>query len=313
MRPALLLVFAAFGAGHAFGWGCEGHQMVALIARENLSAKAATEVDRLLAENPPAASLKPYCKDVPQDSMAVASTWADDVRRGEKNGTWHYVDIPLDVTATSGPLDAWCEPVGPARPDGTKPGCVTSALAHELELLRNPKLPAAERTDALRYVIHLVGDMHQPLHDSDNSDSGGNCTAVKFLSEAAPSNMHSVWDFKLIQHDLELRKSNQISYASDLSREYTPRFRETAIDVRDPVKWAWEGHELAVKTTYGALKPPIPVEKSGVSVTCEAERAKVAALGISIGAAYFDQTIPTVRRALAESGFRLAALLNATF
>ncbi len=287
--------------------------MVALIARENLSKSAAAAVDKLLAENPTAQSLNPYCKDVPADSMAVASTWADDVRRGEKNGPWHYVDIPLYVTATSGPLDKWCDPIGPARPDGTKPGCVTSALEYELKILRDPKQSGADRTNALRYVIHFVGDMHQPLHDSDNEDSGGNCTAMKFFDEPNPWNLHAIWDFKLIQKDLTTRKVTQTSYAKDLNVQFVAKFRDSHLDASDPVKWAWEGHELAVKTTYGALRPAIAIEKENAKTGCDAERAKVTALGITIGDAYYDASITPTREALAKAGYRLAALLNATF
>ncbi len=313
MRPALLLLLAAGSAGTAFGWGCEGHQMVALIARENLTKSAAAAVDKLLADNPTSQSLNPYCKDVPPDPMAVASTWADDVRRNEKNGTWHYIDIPLWVKATSGPIDKWCEPVTDPRPDGTRPGCVTSALDYELGVLRDAKQTGTARTNALRYVIHFVGDMHQPLHDSDNEDSGGNCTGMKFFDEPNSWNLHAVWDFKLIQRDLAARKATQQSYAKQLQDQYGAKFRKDGVDTKDPVKWAWEGHELAVKVTYGAMKPAIAIEPEGAKVGCEVEKNKVTKQEIVLGQEYFDASIGPVREALAKAGYRLAALLNATF
>jgi hypothetical protein len=286
--------------------------MVALIARSHLTKTAAAAVDKLLAENPTTQALNPYCKDVPPDPMAIASTWADDVRRDEKNGTWHYVDIPLDAADHSGSLDAWCEPVGPARKDGTKPGCVTSAIAYEVGLLRDPKTAPVERTNALRYVIHFVGDIHQPLHASDNEDAGGNCTSFKFFDEPNAWNLHAIWDFKLIQRDLAARKQSQADYAREVDAEYGSKLGPLA-GVTDPVKWAWEGHALALKTTYGAFQTAIPVEKGGSKVACEVERNKVAALGIRIGSDYYDQSIPTVREALAKAGARLATLLNASF
>lgn len=176
----------------AFGWGCEGHQMIALIARAHLTPAASQAVDRLLRENPIDPSLSRYCKDRPDDPMADSATWADDARNGEKTGDWHFIDIPLAVPAESAAgnnLMKWCPPSS----DG-KPGCIVSALDYEGQILRDRSQPAAARAKALRYVIHFIGDLSQPLHATDNHDRGGNCTEIIFFAQEKPENLHSIWD-----------------------------------------------------------------------------------------------------------------------
>src|SRR5580658_2188395 len=110
MRPVLsFLAVLPFAAGSAFGWGCEGHQMIALIARAHLTPAASSAVDRLLRENPIDPGLNRFCKDRPSDLMADSATWADDARNIEKTAEWHYIDIPLAAPAGSDAMQ-WCKP-----------------------------------------------------------------------------------------------------------------------------------------------------------------------------------------------------------
>jgi hypothetical protein len=296
----------------AFGWGCEGHQIVALIARAHLTPAASAAVDRLLRENPIDPALNRFCKDRPADLMADASTWADDVKNMEKTGVWHYVDIPLTVNSRTS-LTPWCPPIGPSVEGKDRPGCVTNAIEYEWGILRDASRPAAERASALRYVIHFVGDIHQPLHNSDNDDRGGNCTTMRFYSEDRPANLHAIWDYKLIQHDMTARKLSQSDLATALDLEYADRGKTWSKQKVDPVDWAWEGQALAKSVTYADLKPAIPMETPNPQADCNAERDKVAALHISIGDDYFRQTQPVIDEQLAKAGYRLAALLNETF
>ena len=106
--------------------------------------------------------------------------------------------------------------------------------------------PSAPRPS--RYVIHFIGDIHQPLHDSDNNDEGGNCTALHFFAEVPPAKLHAMWDYKLIQRDLTSRHLTQAQYAKSLDRGFTSR-------TLNPVDWAWEGHQLALAVVYGDLEP----------------------------------------------------------
>jgi hypothetical protein len=304
MRLVLSLLTAfPFAAGSAFGWGCEGHQMIALIARAHLTPEASIAVDRLLRENPIDPALNRFCRDRPDDLMADSATWADDARNIEKTGDWHFIDIPLAVRAESD-LMKWCKPAT----DG-KPGCIVSAIDYEWALLRDKSQPASVRAKALRYLIHFVGDLSQPLHAADNRDRGGNCTEIRFFSQEKPENLHAIWDYKIIARELESRKSTQVQYAKALDQDVA--WSETKIDIP---AWAWGSHALAATVTYADLKPPIPIASpnSGLAddAACTAGRAAVAALHISIGDEYVSYALPVIREQLAKAGHRLAALLN---
>jgi hypothetical protein len=308
MRARLVVLFSfLFSAAPLFAWGCEGHQILALIAHAHLTPAVAAAVDLLLTRNPIDPALKRFCRDRSANLMADASTWADDVKyTEEKTAAWHYIDIPLTVPPTNNSgtsLAPWCPPIGPSVDGKDRPGCITNALEYELSILRDKSRSDAERAKALRYVIHLVGDIHQPLHDSNNNDDGGNCTALHFFAEAAPVKLHAIWDYKLIQHDIAIRHVTEDRYAQSLDRDFTSR-------TLNPVDWAWEGHQLAVSIAYGDLRPPIPFEIRDSHADCPVETDKVEALHITVGQPYFEQTIPVIDGQLDKAGYRLAALLN---
>jgi nuclease S1 len=310
MRRVLFLLAASpLVAASAFGWGCEGHQMIALIARAHLTPAASEAVDRLLRENPMDPELSRFCKDRPNDLMADSATWADDARTVEKTADWHFIDIPRAAHAdTSHEKDAmkWCPPL-----EG-EPGCIVSAIDYEWSILRDKSQSAPTRAKALRYVIHFVGDLSQPLHASDNRDRGGNCTEIGFFSQEKPENLHAIWDYKIIQRELEANKMSQARYASSLDESFPRDSRK--IDI---LAWTWESHALASSVTYGNLRPPIPVASPAAGLAdlaaCNAERAAVAALDISIGDEYVSRALPVIRAQLAKGGYRLAGLLNQTF
>src|SRR5580658_603252 len=109
MRIAIAALFLPLFANSAFGWGCEGHQIIALIARAHLTPTASNVVDQLLRENPIDPALNRFCRDRPNDLMADSATWADDARNIEKTAEWHYIDIPLAVHADPDAMQ-WCKP-----------------------------------------------------------------------------------------------------------------------------------------------------------------------------------------------------------
>lgn len=287
--------------------------MVALIARAHLSNAASDAVDQLLRRNPIDPALSRFCKDRPEDLMADASTWADDARNLEKTSQWHYIDIPLSVTQEQPSVDAWCAPIGPPDAAKDRTGCIVIAISYEWGILRDASRPEPERAKALRYIIHFVGDIHQPLHDTDNDDRGGNCTAVTFFAEDRPANLHAVWDYKLIQRELERKHQTQPQLAAALNLKFSEHWTEWGQPKADVLAWTWEGHGIAHDVSYGDLHPHIPVETPDKDADCAVERGKVAALHISISTEYFDQVEPVIDQQLAKAGYRLAALLNQSF
>ena len=159
--------------------------------------------------------------------------------------------------------------------------------------------------------------MSQPLHASDNRDRGGNCTEIRFFSQEKPENLHAIWDYKIIARDLESNKATQAQYAKAIDERFSrnwPSWGKSKIDI---LSWTWDSHTLASTVTYGDLKPPIPIASPDAGVAdqaaCNAERAAVAALHITIDDEYVSHALPVIREQLAKAGYRLAGLLNQTF
>jgi hypothetical protein len=207
------------------------------------------------------------------------------------------MDIPRQVT--SGDLSAFCEPVDPPGSKGERKGCVLTAIAYNRNILADPKASSAERAKALRYLIHFVGDLHQPLHTTDNKDQGGNCDPVELLDSVTISNLHSVWDSGLLEEHLREIKKTPAEYAAILNQ----RFRADKTGDTDVAVWVWESHKAGIETTYGAMQPLIPLEPVDAATDCNAENAKVYALHIHLGREYLDKSVPVIDRQLAQAGF----------
>jgi hypothetical protein len=317
MRIALFLatVLPLF-AGSAFGWGCPGHQTVALIARARLTPAASAAIDQLLRENPIDPALNRSCKDRFDDLMADAASWADDLRNVDKSTErWHFIDIPLAVRAGSVPeSDAmkWCPPL----PAGG-PGCIVTAFEAQSAILRDAKQPPAARAQALRFVIHFIGDDSQPLHISDNHDQGGNCTSIVFFAEPKTRSLHSIWDTQLIARALDRGPFTRPQYAGRLDERFSAQWKEWGEAPVNFLAWTWDSHRIAESVPYADLKPPIAVSPAAAGEadkdTCDVERANTAALHIAVGDEYEAEALPVIEQQLAKAGYRLAGMLNGIF
>ena len=301
----IVFAFVAASPQVIYAWGCNGHHIIALIAERHLNDHARAAVDALLTSEPIDPNLARYCRDEALDSFVSSATWADDVRRGEGTGTWHYIDIPRSLT--QGDLTRYCEPVGPVN-GGSRPGCVVSALHDQLAILRDKS--ATDRSRALRYVIHMVGDLHQPLHVSDNGDRGGNCVPLRFGASPGATNLHTLWDSGLIDAALSERGLTAEELAEHLDVRYRKDSEAWGSREADLERWVWEVHQVAIETTYGKLHPAIPVEPADASSDCSAETARVRALNIVAGRDYQGAAMEVIEPLLARAGYRLAGLLN---
>lgn len=293
-------------APNAQAWGCKGHQTVALIAEKHLTREAKQLVDKLLSENPADSKTGGYCGNSVHDAMANAATWADDVRTQKKNGPWHYIDIPRGSKRDS--LDKFCG----------EGGCVTKALSEQLAILKDPNSNPAVRTDALRYVIHFVGDLHQPLHAITNDDEGGNCVPLKYLrrkpherNNSYSPNLHSIWDTAILERDME--GADPVEYANTLEEIFQAdlaKWQKTSINVDD---WVWESFDLAENTVYEGLVPKIPVESPTPVQSCTDDNnigQRMLLKNISVDETYQVKASQVSERRVAQAGVRLAMILN---
>ncbi len=303
------LMLLLFTAAPSSAWWCEGHAVVALIAENHLGPDAKAMVFELLKDHPVEATH--FCKDIPDDAMAVASTWADDVKRSEKTGSWHYMDIPLGLK--KGNPEDYCEPIGPSTNGADRPGCILTALRSMVNILHSKDEPDEEKAKALRYLIHLVGDLHQPMHTTSNNDQGGNCTPVQFFDDPKIANLHSVWDGMVFNRDMAAKKLTIAQFAGQIDEAHLAKRTAWIKSSPEFDKWAWEGHLMAQKFAYGDLDPKPPIEAYIKRPDCKVETEHFAVLHIKAADAYETATAPEIEEQLAKAGYRLAEVLNTLF
>jgi hypothetical protein len=217
----LLVALTAATASTGFGWGPEGHKAIAILAARYLSPEALAQIRELLGS----------------ESMQEASLWADGVAHASRTDTaaWHYIDISLADSRIN--LSRDC-------PQGQ---CILVKTEEFLNVLGNLHASRESRREALKFVLHFIADLHQPLHCEDNHDRGGNAQEVIFKGH--PDNLHWVWDTGLVQEiDPDPHR-----LAAVLAREITDS-RRAAWDPGSIEDWVLESHRLAQAVAYGRLR-----------------------------------------------------------
>ena len=237
----------------ALAWGPTGHRVVGLIAQDHLSHKARKAVHRILGD----------------ESMAMAATWMDDVRSDRAYDymrDWHWVTIPDGSTY--------------AAADKNPNGDVVEAIGRMVTALKSDTLSPARQLLCLKVLIHLVGDLHQPLHVGRGDDKGGNDIQVQWFHKG--SNLHRVWDSGMI--DEEGLSFTELAAALD----HVDKARDREMVKGTVAQWAEENTGLRSR-----IYPP---EK-----------------GADLGYAYKYENWPIVELQLLKGGIRLAGLLNAIY
>ncbi len=268
-------------------------------------------VQKLLGENPIDPKLRRWCGNATTDLIVDASTWPDDVRDERKNGPWHYIDIPRGKH--KGSLEEYC---------GTD-GCVTQAIMEQRIILKDKSAGPLKRAEAIRYLIHFVGDLHQPLHAISNADSGGNCVPVKYFHhEPLPNplhperedyspNLHHIWDTEIVERAMEI--SNPLRYADELDEKLhaeVTAWEAAGIHVDN---WAWETHERAETAVYNAFPEKIGVEPDMKLKSCAENNhmgKRMFEKHLAVGEAYQGTAARAAETSLPEAGVRLAMILN---
>lgn len=297
MRHAALAARLALAGlpltGPALAWGDEGHAVVGLIARAHLTPAARDAADALLASDAADALTAPDFVS----RTAWADRWRDSDRRSggvryRATREWHFVDQETDAPD----LAAACfgsPPLAPGTPASAGPAraCVVDKVEQFAAELADPTQPQAERVLALKFLLHLVGDVHQPLHAADRHDRGGNEVAVLYGRRTVGSALHAYWDtgvLRRIGHD-------PVEIAAGLERDYADRL--AAWSTTDVRAWAGESFEVARRVAY--------------ALPASGEPDAHGAPAYRLDAAYEAAAEAAAREQLAKAGFRLAALLNA--
>jgi hypothetical protein len=232
----------------ALAWGDEGHQVIALIAQSFLEPDVRKQVNAMLAVD---------TDDLTAHDIASAATWADKYRDANFEGSrsktrqWHFTDI--EITAPD--LQKACFnhpalPTGTVASNGPAADCVVDKIEQFAAELADTKTDPEEQTIGLKFLLHFVGDLHQPLHSSDDNDRGGNGKKVS-ANGFKGGNLHHYWDTEFVN----LLETDAKSIASDLI-SHISKEQERKWQSGSPADWAIETFEVAKADAYGLLPEP---------------------------------------------------------
>ncbi len=258
------LVLLAVAAPQSWAWGREGHRLTALVAEHYLTPQAKAQAAELLKG----------------ESLADVAPWADEYRSDHpETGAWHYVDIPASAAEYDRNRDC---PVSTSDPKSPWRDCVTDRILYFEGRLGDTSLPPAERAVALKFLVHLIGDIHQPFH-AMGDDRGGNNISVDFLGLSTcgsyKCNLHGIWDDSMIEE----QGLSEKKYTERLLQEIADNHWER-LSGGSPAAWANISHRYAVN----ALAP------NGALITHQ----------------YVNEESKVVDSELALGGLRLARVLN---
>jgi hypothetical protein len=268
-------VLLTFTATNLDAWSRQGHRLVAMVAANHLTPAAKQNVKWLLDDA----------------TLADVAVWADDyVEANNQTGRWHYVDLPLDAAAYDRNRDCPIQPGVRAGGRGdTWRDCAVDRILYNQQRLADARLDRTDRAIALKFLVHLIGDLHQPFHALALA-RGGNDTPVSVFGRTNCTygdgarytcNLHGTWDTALVAH----RGLSDMQYVAELERRIQERGWLTNA-AGTPAEWALESNKLA-KT---ALLP-----SGGV-----------------VDEAYYRRHISGLDDRIAKAGLRLAAVLNQT-
>ena len=269
-KAAALVLLLTLRPLAALAWGPTGHHLIASIATDHLTPTARSNVSALLGE----------------ETLADVASWADAYRPDEtQTAGWHYTDIPADQKTYVRDRDCPVQPgVTAGSPADKLRDCSVDRILFFEQRLKDLTLDPADRAIALKYLVHFVGDSHQPFHASGVA-RGGNGIQVVVFGQAdcngRPCNLHAVWDSGLIAH----RNLTESAYLAVLEDEI--KQKNVLAGTLDPAAWTGDAKVLS----DAALLPN----------------------GGAVDEAYYTRELPVVDQQMELAGLRLAAILNATF
>ena len=272
---SLLALFAAARPAHAY-WEY-GHENVARIAWEQMRPDTRRQVAALLRQGRLLET-----PDCPVATIEQASVWADCIKPlGDRFAyaySWHYqnVDVckPFDLKA--------------ACKDGN---CVSAQIERNTRLLADRSVPARERLMALAFLVHFVGDLHQPMHAGDHRDLGGNKVAANYGIVGGRANLHGIWDGWLAERAISTPPSGPSAILAQTPSAERERIAGGTVEDWSREMWG-KARDLAYKTLVGDPCGAVPVERP------------------TLTEAQVRELIPEVRTDVLEGGIRLARLLD---
>ena len=299
---SVYLALATF-TGAAWAFGDVGHEVIALVAQPNLNTKAAAEVARLLATDVDAFKMRDG--HLTSDTFDRQATWADYYRDSQRAGgktpeqihsySWHFVDIEIQ----GGSLENACFGFQQPAPDmpaaqGPDPDCVVNKIEQFSAELASPATPDSEKLLALKFLLHFVGDLHQPLHASDNLDRGGN--EEQAIVNSTTGALHFHWDVTFVQMigaTAGSQNTDRATIAASL-RQPSDLEKQQWLGLPAPRAWALDSYHLAQNYAYHL---PAPTMQNGKAV-------------YMLPPSYVSAAVTVTSDQLLKAGYRLATILN---
>ncbi|KAJ4386544.1 hypothetical protein N0V93_009441 [Gnomoniopsis smithogilvyi] len=283
MRLSSSLTVGLLAVPEAIAWGGFGHITIAYVASNFVQPQTAHYFQTLLRNDT-------------SDYLANVATWADSIRYtkwGHYTGVYHFIDAKdSPPTSCTVDLDRDCK----------AEGCVVTAIQNYTSQILDPEMPAWLRAQAAKFVVHFVGDIHQPLHDEDVA-RGGN--GIHVLWNGHDLNLHHVWDSSIAERwvgGVRRKPYNEAQkWASELTAKITDgEFKVESgkwldgVDFEDPIGtalgWAREGNAYVCSHVF----PEGPA----------------AIVGQELSGEYYEKAAPVIEVQVARAGYRLAAWLD---
>jgi len=364
LRNALLAVaLTLLAPGHILAWGDHGHQIVVLIASRYLSDQARGAVLKLLAADIKA-NPNYYKKACPQvtalaqggdkdrlltEGLRCMVIWPDPpyVKYDRPyTANWHFVDIPLTLEANgkvvTNQFDLARECLHDTKSREKSGDCACLAVERFRSVLANPQMGSnygeddPSRAEALKFVIHIIGDIHQPLHSAtdinlskpnDRGDAGGNGKIVEWLGQQTYTyglwNLHAVWDEGILDKTLEPYKAKdegvvETAYINALKLPPAGSSELTQKQQGDIFAWTSEAYMLAAEYAYGKLPtfdanytyPVLDRKTFKPVIDPQTNKPQTKSGGYRLTQSYYESSREVVNSQLALAGLRLARILN---
>jgi hypothetical protein len=272
---SIIVLGAMLLSSASFAWGPTGHRIVGEIAQNHLNLLTKRRVKKLLSG----------------ESLARVSNWPDKIKSDSDNYghtyNWHYTDWPDTTIAYN-------------RTDNS--GLLVASIENNLNILKNKKATKKDRAFALKFLVHLVGDIHQPLHVGNGLDRGGNRCRIVYQGEE--TNLHKLWDEKLI----EFTRLSFTEYSKFIDIKSKKENRD--LDGGSPLSWAKESADLRPSLYPEEVNQVVAKNSVTLRKYCNKELNLPADQLPKVGYSYGYKLIPLMEKRMLQAGLRLAKLIN---
>jgi hypothetical protein len=215
MKKMMMIVSMVFFSFNAFSWGMLGHRITGEVASKHLTEKTKAEIKSIIGD----------------DSLAELSNWPDFIKSNpvmrKKYSAWHYVSFPKKETLLKRKV--------------SMKGDILYGISYFSKIIKDKEASIKERREALAFVVHFIGDIHQPLHVGYPEDKGGNKVKLKWFGEE--TNLHVVWDEKLVKH----QEMSFTEYTKEINKVHGDDKLIKLWQKSTPEDWAQESRDYLPK------------------------------------------------------------------